>query len=312
LFTFPILGDDREPGSEVLPTGQTISPLAAPGAHLDWLNPGLADFPTFIAGGGMTTVISPDQQTLLALTSGYNLLGGKGKKRKDVGQYIFVFNVAGPTPVQKQVLPVSNTFAGIAFDPGGKKFYVGGGKDDNIHTFIWHADGSWSETGSPIALGHSGGNGLGFKQSAIVSVTAGIAVTADGKTLVVANFCNDSISVIDLESETVTKELDLRPGKLDTNVAGTPGGEYPFWVAVKGNDTAYVSSIRDREIVVVHLSDQPNVVARIKTVGNPNHLLIDRAGKFLYASADNSDSVDIIDTARNAIIRSIKTAATKR
>jgi DNA-binding beta-propeller fold protein YncE len=312
FFTFPILGDDREPGSEseVLPTGQTISPLAAPDAHLDWLNPGLADFPTFIAGGGMTTVISPDQQTLLALTSGYNLLGGKGKKRKDVGQYIFVFNVAGPTPVQKQVLPVSNTFAGIAFDPGGKKFYVGGGKDDNIHTFIGQADGSWSETGSPIALGHSAGNGLGFKQSALVPVTAGIAVAADGKTLVVANFCNDSISVIDLESETVTKELDLRPGKLDTNIAGTPGGEYPFWVAVKGNDTAYVSSIRDREIVVVHLSDQPNVVARIKTVGNPNHLLIDRAGKFLYASADNSDSVDIIDTARNAIIRSIKTAAT--
>src|SRR6266404_4039688 len=66
--TLPMLGHDREPGaeSEVLPTGQTISPLAAPGAHLDWLNPGLADFPTFVAGGGMTTVISPDQQTLPA------------------------------------------------------------------------------------------------------------------------------------------------------------------------------------------------------------------------------------------------------
>jgi DNA-binding beta-propeller fold protein YncE len=312
FFTFPMLGDDREPAveSEVLPTGQTISPLAAPGAHLDWLNPGLADFPAFVAGGGITTVIGPDQQTLLALTSGHNLLGGKGRKRKDVGQYVFVFNIASGTPVQKQVLPVPNTFAGIAFDPGGKKFYVGGGKDDNVHMFTLQADGSWSETGSPITLGHTAGNGLGLKQSAPVPVTAGIAVTADGKTLVVANFCNDSISIVDSDSESVTKEIDLRPGKLDTNKAGTPGGEYPFWVALKGNDTAYVSCIRDREIVVVHLGDQPSVVTRIKTVGNPNHLLFDRGGKYLYASADNSDSVDIIDTARNAIVKSIKTAAT--
>lgn len=310
-FAFPTFGDDREGAtqSEVLPTGQAISPLAAPGAHLDWLNPGLADFPTFVAGGGITTVISPDQQTLLALTSGHNLLAGKNKKRKDVGQYVFVFNIAGGTPAQKQVLSVPNTFAGIAFDPDGKKFYVGGGKDDNVHTFTLQADGSWSETGSPIPLGHSAGNGLGLK-SAPVPVTAGLAVTADGKTLVVANFCNDSVSIVDLDSESVTKELDLRPGKLDTKLAGTPGGEYPFWVALKGNDTAYVSSIRDREIVVVHLADQPGVVARIKTAGNPNHLLLDRAGKYLYATADNSDSVEIIDTARNAIIKSIKTAAT--
>jgi DNA-binding beta-propeller fold protein YncE len=311
---FPLVaeGDDREsaPQSEILPTGQTISPLAAPGAHLDWLNPRLADFPHFVAGGGITTVISPDQQTLLALTSGHNLLGGKGKKRIDAGQYIFVFNIAGANPVEKQLLRVPNTFAGIAFDPSGKKFYVGGGKDDNVHTFILQADGSWSEVGSPIALGHTAGNGLWLKQSVPVPVTAGVAVTPDGKMLVVANLCNDSISIIDLESESLTKELDLRPGKLETTMAGTPGGEYPFWVALKGNDTAYVSSIRDREIVVVHLGDQPSVVTRIKTTGNPNDLLIDRAGKYLYASEDNSDSVEIIDTARNAVVKSIKTTAT--
>jgi DNA-binding beta-propeller fold protein YncE len=316
FLVFPriALGEDQEQSAqpEILPTGQTISPLAAPGAHLDWLNPGLADFPAFVAGGGITTIISPDGQTLLALTSGHNVLRGKDKKRiaPDSGQYVFIFNIAGANPVQKQVLAVPDTFAGIVFDPGGKKFYVGGGKDDNIHTFSLQADGSWSETGSPIALGHTSANGLGLKQSAPVPVTAGIAVTPDGKTLVVANLCNDSISIVDLGSESVTKELDLRPGKSDTTIAGTPGGEYPFWVALKGNDTAYVSSIRDREIVVVHLADQPGVVTRIKTVGNPNHLLLDRAGKYLYACADNSDTVDIIDTARNAVVKSIKTAAT--
>src|SRR5258707_3064852 len=231
-------------------------------------------------------------------------------KEKDAGQYIFVFNIAGATPVQKQVLPVPNTFAGIAFDPDGKRFYVGGGKDESIQTFTLQADGFWSETGFPIALGHNAGNGLGLKRSEPIRVTAGIAVTEDGKTLVVANFCNDSISIIDLLSESVTKELDLRPGKLDTNRAGTPGGEYPFWVALRGNDTAYVSSIRDREIVVIHLGDKPNVVARIKTAGNPNHLLVYRARNNFYASPDKRYRVEIIDTGPKATIKTIKTGAT--
>jgi DNA-binding beta-propeller fold protein YncE len=205
-------------------------------------------------------------------------------------------------------LPVPNTFAGIAFDPSGQKFYVGGGKDDNIHVFTLQGDGSWAETGSPIALGHNAGEGLALEANP--PVTAGIAVTPDGQRLVVANFFNDSISIVDLTGERVEKELDLRPGKLDTKAAGTPGGEYPFWVALKANDTVYVSSVRDREIVVVHLADSARVVARIKTGGNPNRLLLDRACKYLYASADNSDSVDIIDTDRNVVVKTIKTAAT--
>src|SRR5258708_28109555 len=95
--TFPMLGDDREPGaeSEVLPTGQTISPLAAPGAHLDWLNPGLADFPAFVAGGGITTVTSLDQQRLVALTSRHNVLS---RKRKMPGS-TFLF-LTSPAPRQ--------------------------------------------------------------------------------------------------------------------------------------------------------------------------------------------------------------------
>jgi DNA-binding beta-propeller fold protein YncE len=298
---------DEAPQSEMLPTGQTITPLAAPGTRLNWLNPGLADFPTFVAGGGITTVTSPDQRTLLGLTSGHNVLKAKNKHANS-SQYIFVFDIADGNPVQKQVLPVPNSFAGIAFDPDGKKFYVGGGKDDNIHVFTLQGDGSWTETGSPIALGHSAGSGLALRENP--PVTAGIAVTSDGQRLVAANFFNDSISIIDLPGERVEKELDLRPGKVDTKVAGTPGGEYPFWVVLKGNDTVYISSIRDREIVVARLADSPTVVSRIKTVGNPNRLLLDRAGKYLYASSDNSDSVDIIDTDRNTVVKSIKTAAT--
>jgi hypothetical protein len=59
--------------SIVLPTGDRLTPLVAPGAQLEYLNPELRKFPHFVAGGAMSMLLSPDQKTLLVLTSGYNL-----------------------------------------------------------------------------------------------------------------------------------------------------------------------------------------------------------------------------------------------
>jgi DNA-binding beta-propeller fold protein YncE len=108
---------------------------------------------------------------------------------------------------------------------------------------------------------------------------------------VVANIYNDSISVIDLKSRKKTAELDLRPA-----APGEPGGEFPYWVAIRGDDKAYVSSPRDREIVVVQLMSAPKVFARIHVAGQPNRILLNRAEDRLYAALDNSDSVAVIDT----------------
>src|SRR6185437_10779340 len=86
---------------------------------------------------------------------------------------------------------------------------------------------------------------------------AGLAVTRDGMKVVVADYYNDAISILtkgEAGGWAKTGELDLRPGKIDPAQSGVPGGEYPFWVAIKGNSTAYISSIRDREIDVVSLS----------------------------------------------------------
>ena len=96
---------------------------------------------------------------------------------------------------------------------------------------------------------------------------------------------------------------------------GTPGGEYPFWVVVKGNGssaTAYVSSIRDREIVVVNLrgagaypNGSPAVTARIPVKGQPNKMTLNAAQSLLYVAEDQSDTVDVIDTTTNAILETI-------
>jgi YVTN family beta-propeller protein len=287
-------------------TGQAITPTAAPGSTFQTLNPGLKDFPGFVAGQPISEAISPDRKTLLVLTSGYN------NNYDNVGnvivaasnEYVFVFDVSVNPPVQKQVVQVPNTYAGITFAPDGSKFYVSGGGDDQLHVFA-QTSGAWAEaSGSPIALGHKSGNGL-----AQGPLATGVAVTADGKRAVVANRYNDSITVVDLIGNKVAAELDLRPGK-SGGASGTPGGEYPNSVAIVGSSTAYVSSERDREIVVVDISGAtPAVKARVPVKGNPNKMTLNKAQTTLYVACDNADLVSVIDTASNRVTGSISTVA---
>src|SRR5271165_5414784 len=246
---------------EALPDGQSVTPTAAPGAIFSSLNPGLVDYPNFVAGQAVTSAVSPDGTTLLVLTSGYNRNNDANGKfiPRDSNEYVFVLEITSGSPVQRQVIQVPNTYSGIAFSPDGAHFYVSGGKDDTVHTYA-KTGGRWAETGKPIALGHDHGNGLSIAPNTVLPAAAGLAVTADGRAIIVANYENDSISVVSTMTQAKTAELDLRPGKNNPLQAGIPGGEFPYWVTIQGNDIAYISSVRDREIVVVKLRPTSPVI----------------------------------------------------
>jgi hypothetical protein len=117
-----------------LPTGQLLSPTAAPGSTFAPLNPELPGLPSYTAGQAVTTAVSPDGRTLLVLTSGYNL----------------------------------EETASAADNPA-------------------------------LTLNNGPGNGLtkGIAALGIAPIVgaeaAGLAVSADGSTVVVANYENDSI-----------------------------------------------------------------------------------------------------------------------
>ena len=224
---------------------------------------------------------------------------------------------------------------------------------DNVHIITQQPDGSWAlaaeldlgqnGSGQAVVNGHPSGNGLPVPNNQFASVNsavfvapmaAGLALSPDGQTLVVANYYNDSITVFtgglsvwlaqwvpDAASPQQNQgtlqgtELDLRPGRAASSPQpGTPGGEYPFWVVFSGNSgpgaTAYVSSLRDREIDVVNLGEScehgtsgpgcvlqasPSVTARIKVKGQPNKMTLNAAGTLLYVAEDESDTVDVID-----------------
>lgn len=315
-----------------MPSGQLITPLAPAGAKFSRLNPGLKDFPDYTVGQAVKTAISPDGNTLLVLTSGFNRLNDEHGHRviADSNEYVFVFDVSEGKLRQKQVLQVPNTFFGLVFSPDGNRFFVSGGMDDDVHVFS-RANGVWAESGTPIALGHTAG--AGYHERPMV---ANLAVTADGKTLVAADIAQDSISLIGIDCngahDAKIGELVLRP--TDVHVSGAQAGvgirsaaengavsngaaaalahgESPFGIAIKGNTTAYISSERDREIDVVDLAHpaSPRLLARIPVAGNPNNILLNRAQTRLYVAADNSDRISVIETASNRVIEEIHTTA---
>ena len=203
----------------------------------------------------------------------------------------------------------------------------------------------------PLAQGHPAGNGLPVPNNHFASVNAaiyvapcaaGVAISSDGQVLVVANYYNDSITIFtgglnhwvqQYQAWPANKgtlqgygtlqgtELDLRPG------TGLAGGEYPFWAVVTGNGTqtnpytAYVSSLRDREIDVVgplttctvyNPTTCPNpmrVLARIPVKGQPNKMTLNQAQTLLYVAEDESDTVDVISLSANAVVESIPVIA---
>ncbi len=337
---------------------QWITPLAPTGSSFAYLDTGftpnnIANTPDWLAGQAVTNVVSPDGKTMLVLTSGFNIVylpkddtnsDGSYVNYPQSQEYVFVYDISKSVPVVKQIVTIPNAYHGIVFDPSGQAFYVSSGPGDfpytgppyvaaniaadykpaqagfdNVHTFALSKSGTWVEQ-AELVIGHAylnplaqGGVGL-----SVLPCAAGVAVSKDGQTMVVANYYNDSIMVytggLDHWTPVTTAtigaawqpgELDLRPGKANPSTqTGVAGGEYPYWtvIATTTNTTtsttaswAYVSSIRDREIDVVNLSGTPAVTARIAVKGQPNKMTLNSAQKRLYVAEDQTDTVDVID-----------------
>jgi len=308
--------DGERGGAQQLSTGQWVTPLAPSGAIDQPLNPGLPAYPKFVAGEAVRSQLSPDGGTLAILCAGQNSLyppDGINVDAANSTQYIFLYDVSGANkenPKLVQVIKQANSHVGLAWSHDGNTLYAAGGNDDAVYVYT-RSGGAFAPAGT-IPLGHSsthGHNGLGF---GVEPNAGGLDLSADGKTLVVANNYNDSISVVDTASGKVRYEHDLRPFSANNEAtSGVEGGTYPFAVAVKGNATAYVSSDRDREVVVVDISSASagHLIKRIKLDGNGLGMTLNKAQTRLYVAQDNADEVAVIDTATNKVVDRIDARA---
>ena len=204
--------DDRGPrGLVALPTGQFVTPTAARDAVQQFLNPGLAAYPNFIAGEAVRSQLSPDGTTLAILTAGQNSLY-KPDGTVDVAnstQYIFFYNVSGANraqPALTQVIKQVNSHVGLVFSPDGNTLYAAGGNDDAV--YVYTRSGGMFAAAAPIPLNHFAPGATGNARNKGIGLSvqpnaSGMDISADGQTLVVANNYNDSISVIDTATRTV-------------------------------------------------------------------------------------------------------------
>jgi DNA-binding beta-propeller fold protein YncE len=323
LLAMQARADDEHRRSRALmrlPSGQYITPTAMRGAVQQLLNPNLPDYPDFVTGEAVRSQLSPDGTTLAILCAGQNSLY-KPDGTVDTAnstQYIFLYNVAGDNrarPVLSQVIKQMNAHVGLVFSPDGNTLYAAGGNDDAVYAYTKSGD-AWS-LAATIALGHFAPGATGSARNKGVGLNvqpnaSGMGISADGKTLVVANNYNDSISVIDTTTRTVRYEHDLRPYfAKNEGTSGAPGGTFPFAVVVKGNGTAYVSSDRDREVVVVDVSDPTagRLIARITLDGNALGMTLDASQSTLYVAQDNADQVAVIATSTNTVTTKIDARA---
>ena len=299
------------------PPGLYITPTALDHAVQQPLNPGLANYPNFVAGQAVKAVVSPDGKTLAILTAGMNsLFDSTGTVDTAAStQFLFVYDISGAnktSPVLKQVIQQLNAHVGLVWAPDSQTLYAAGGCDDAVYSYS--NSGAAFVLKAQINLGHAPngcisnaanrtGIGLGVEPN-----VAGLAISADGKTLVAANNYNDSISVIDTASGTVRYDYDLRPFAASGAPAGTKGGTFPYAVVLNGA-IAYVGADRDREVVVVNVANPTagSLVSRIQLDGNPNGMTLSADGSTLFVAQDNQDQVAVIDTTTNTITHKIDT-----
>ena len=195
--------DDDDDKKSPTPPGLYITPTALPNAVQQSLNPGLTNYPDFVAGEAVKAVISPDGGTLAILTAGMNSLyfpnpaspSQVGTVDKSAStQFLFLYDITGANkskPALKQVIQQLNAHVGLVWGPDSQTLYAAGGCDDAI--YVYSNNGTSFGLSKTISLGHAPngcvsnaanrtGLGLGVEPN-----VAGLAISADGKTIVAAN-----------------------------------------------------------------------------------------------------------------------------
>jgi len=249
--------------------------------------------------------LGPDGQGrfLLSVNSGYGVQFNASANRGQQSLSVIDLNAKRAAVVQNVYFPSPQSVnVGVVFESnpeedGSYALYVSGGFENKIWIFRFHP-----ETQPPITPASPGPNtnveapfidvtGFGFAANSPrynserpPVYPAGIALSADGNKLFVANNLADTLGIIeDLRGERRLVRVDLRRGSEFV---------YPYSVVVLA-DKAYVSCWNDSSIAVVQAG---KLLSRIPVGRHPTAMLFNPERTRLYVANSNDDSVSVIDT----------------
>ncbi len=266
---------NRGPVGAQLPSGFSITPLAAPGAAVQRLVTGLRADGSADGNGANTAVLSPDGSALLVLTSGFNtyfynevaapithavpdpLTGQPSTVATQNAEWVFLYDVRSGTPVLKQRLPLPNTYHGAVWAPDGRRFYISAGIDDRVYVYATSTVGasatsSYSPEAPFILLGHNSGqkqplpnyDGGIFRNTPIGTTPALINAVGGHTSAVVAGLAlsgdGKTLAVVNMQSDSLSL-ADTANRHVSREIRFfVPGqaaaiGELPYWVAIRSD-----------------------------------------------------------------------------
>jgi len=262
------------------------------------------------------------------------LTGAPSSSTTQNAEWVFVFDVRGAQPVQTQLINIPNTYHGLVWDPSGSRFYVAAGIDDRVEVYSSSttgasADGTYTPDYPFVLLGHNtpadvpiqefptGGmfnntpvNTNSYAQDMFIpfsALAAGLAISPDGSTLYVANYQNDSLSIINTATRTVTNEVVFfKAGETPQEAIG----EMPYWPVVLADSSGaplktYVTSQRDGQVLSVSASGTYKVIT---VGGEPNRMALSADQQRLYVANGDLDEIEVIDTTKDVVKSRISVA----
>lgn len=125
-----------------------------------------------------------------------------------------------------------------------------------------------------------------------------VAVTPDGETVLVANWCSYTLSIVDAAAARAVRELRL--------------GAYPRGIAVGPQGSfAYVAVMGSRDVARVDLHTFR--VTWIRGVGNaPRHIVLSPDGRYLYATLNGEGRVARVDLRSRRVLARAATGSAPR
>jgi len=242
-------GTDEMAGQRgLLPTGERLDP--AGDLH------DIGQFP-------LTLAEAPERDRFVLLMSGWREQGIQVVDRR--------------TGAVLQTVPQAAGFVGLAFSRDGRMLYASGGNQDVVYRYDWSAGSARLRDSIVLALKPD-------PDRSGTRYPAGLAVSNDGRHLLVAENLADSLAVIDLSTGGVVQRL--------------AAGRYPYGVVVAPDSTVYVSAWGGDDVRVF----RPNqrgvyaLVRQIEVARHPSSMLLNRSGSRLFVTSGSTDRVSVVDT----------------
>ncbi len=253
-------------GVTLLPNGWKIAPA---GRHVQ-----VGDLP-------LAMVESPDGRSLLVANNGY---------AKPTVSVVDLQN-----EIVRSAIVLDHAWLGLAWHPDGRRLYVSGAANNTVHELRW-VDGALVR-GADLVLGRPMDvpvEGVDRPDRVPQSFIGGLAVAPDGRRLFAVHVFGQILSVVDLETGRVIRNIDL-PAEAYTCIV-SPDGATVF-VSIWGGSRILAFDARTFE---------PR--GEIAVGEHPNAMALTRDGRRLFVACANTNAVWAVDVETRRAVEQISVA----